>query len=292
MGVRLILGLTAAMASATAFAQVPENAPRDTEIVVTANPEGEQAPSVVSRLRDMIDESGTSQLARFESSICPMVIGMPRDMTAIMTRIIRENIVEAGAEVGKPGCRVNAAAIFIDQPQLLVTRLHKSDPFFFLNMTPREFALFSERKRPVYSWHTVNKYTRDGVIVTGQAVRADASRLYTSVRDEMESGIVVVDRQATIGKSLRQLADFVTMHLMVDVNWRARRIDPNSILALFQRSQPEPVLRMSSFDRNALRGFYILRENNRTAAEQRQNIARTIRRQEEGKRPVGSQPER
>ena len=160
------------------------------------------------------------------------------------------------------------------------------------NMPPREFAYFTERRRPVYSWHTVNKYSKDGALVTGPRVRSDGSRLYTSVRDEMESGIVVIDRQATIGKNLRQLADFATMHLMLDVNWRARRIDPESILALFQNRVPNPAPRMSSFDRNALRGFYLLRENNQTAANQRQNIARAIKRQEEGKQVVGKRPDR
>lgn len=302
MSVKNILGslmLAALPLSVPASAQAPVQSQaqasastgRTDEIVVTADREKE-GPSVITRLRDMIDESGTSQLARFEASICPMVIGMPRDLTAIITRIIRENIVAAGGEVGKPGCKVNAVAIFIDQPQQLVIRLRKAEPFFFMNMSPREFSFFSEGRRAVYSWHTVNKYTKDGGFVFGNEVRSNGSRLYTSVRDEMESGFVVIDRLATIGKNVRQLADFATMHLMLDVNWRARRIDQNSILALFQKRNSDPAPQMSSFDRNALRGFYMLKENNQTAANQRQNIARAIKRQEEAKPAVGTRPER
>lgn len=278
--------------SAPATAGPPQSkAGNDDEIVIRADRD-KGGLSLVTRLRDMIDDSGASQLARFEASICPMVIGMPRDLTPIMTRIIRNNIVESGGEVGKPGCKVNAAAIFIDQPQELIIRLRKAEPEFFMNMTPREFGYFSAGRRAAYSWHTVNRYTKDGGFISGKAVRSDGSRLYTSVRDEMESGIVVIDRQATIGKSIRQLADFATMHLMVDVNWRARRMDQGSILALFNKRNSQPAQRMSAFDQNALRGFYLLRENNQFAASQRQNIARAIKRQEEGKPVVGTRPDK
>ena len=283
----LLSSLLIAAFSAPAASQEGSGTPGDPIIVEGVRP-GEDQPSVVTKLRQMIDETQGSQLARFEDEICPMVIGMPADWTAILTRIIRENVVAAGGTVGKPGCSVNAAAIFIDRPQELILALHKAEPSFFMNMSPREFINFSKQARPAYSWHTVNTYSRDGVAMYGKVRGAAATRLYTNVREEMESGLVVIDRQATIGKSLRQLADFATMHLMLDVNWRARRMEGNSILSLFHPRKAEPPARMSSFDRNALSGFYLQRENNRTAAAQRQNIARAIERQEEGKPAVGT----
>lgn len=279
--------LIAAALAAPAGAQQAETTAHD-PIVVTGD-RIEDRPSVVTRLRQMIDESDDEQLARFEQEICPMVIGMPADLTAIMTRVIRENVVAAGGKVGKAGCKVNAAAIFIDRPQELILALHQAEPSFFMNMSPREFKQFASRSVPVYSWHTTNRYTRDGAFLMGKSNKgAAATRLYTNIRDEMESGLVVIDRQATIGKTLRQLADFATMHLMLDVNWRARRIDGGSILSLFHARGDAQPARMSSFDRNALSGFYLQRENNRTAAAQRQNIARAIKRQEEGKPAVGT----
>jgi hypothetical protein len=239
----------------------------------------------------MIDESSGDQLARFEAEICPVVIGMPADWTAILTRIIRENVVAAGGKIGREGCSVNAAAIFIDQPQELLWALNKEEPSFFMNMSPREFDQFSGPRRAAYSWHTSNTYTKDGAHMDKVTRFASATRLYTNVREEMESGLVVIDRRATIGKSLRQLADFATMHLMLDVNWRSPHMDRSSILSLFHSHDQGPPMRMSSFDRNALSGFYLQRENNRTADQQRQNIARAIERQEAGKPAVGTKKE-
>lgn len=257
-------------------------------IVVEGQRGTEDRPSVVTKLRRMIDESTGDQLARFEDEICPVVIGMPADWAAILTRVIRENIVATGGKLGRDGCSVNAAVIFIDQPQELLWALNKEEPSFFMNMSPREFDQFSGPRRAAYSWHTVNTYTKDGVHMDKVSRFASATRLYTNVREEMESGIVVIDRRATIGKSLRQLADFATMHLMLDVNWRSNQVDRSSILSLFHQHEAGPPLRMSSFDRNALSGFYLQRENNRTADQQRQNIARAIERQEAGKPAVGT----
>ena len=76
-----------------------------------------------------------------------------------------------------------------------------------------------------------------------------------------------------------------------DVNWRSPHMDRSSILSLFHSHDDGPPLRMSSFDRNALSGFYLQRENNRTADQQRQNIARSIERQEAGKPAVGTKKE-
>jgi hypothetical protein len=288
---KLLLASIALAASTPAVAQEGSGTPGDPIIVEGIRP-GEDQPSVVSKLRQMIDETGDNQLARFEDEICPMVIGMPADLTVILTRIIRENIVAAGGTLGGENCKVNAAAIFIDQPQELILALRKSEPNFFMNMTPSEFRQFSAQRRPVYSWHTTNRYTRDGIQMDTVSRNAAATRLYSNVRSEMESGIVVIDRQATIGKSLRQLGDFATMHLMLDVNWRARRMEASSILSLFHGRNSAPPLRMSSFDRNALSGFYLQRENNYTASMQRQNIARSIERQEEGKPAVGTKDEK
>jgi hypothetical protein len=91
-------------------------------------------------------------------------------------------------------------------------------------------------------------------------------------------GFVVIDRQQTPGKSLRQLADLATMHLLLDINQDAGTRDPGSILSLFE-PRAEGVSappRLSKFDRGAMRGFYTQRENNRSARQQAENIAGEI----------------
>jgi hypothetical protein len=245
---------------------------------------------IAQALRQLIKPAGNEQLARFEDDVCPLVAGMPRDWTAVLTRMIRDNITSVGGKVGKPKCHVNAVVIFIDQPLDLVKALAQAEPGFFA-MTPRELRYFTSTPRAVSSWHVTDTRDRDGVELASMGsmgglptdakiVRnASASRLYSNIREDMLTGFVVIDRQATVGKSLRQLADLATMHLLLDVKQDAGAKDRDSILSLFEpRGAGEtPPPHLSRFDRGALDGFYTQSENNRTAAQQRNNIADAIR---------------
>ncbi|MES2903523.1 MAG: hypothetical protein V4696_04990 [Pseudomonadota bacterium] len=264
----------------------------DNDVIVVQG----QKKQIAKALRDLIRPSGgAEQLARFEDDICPLVAGMPKDWTDVLTRMIRENVVAVGGKVATPKagkkCTVNAIVIFIDQPQELVAALAEAEPDFF-SMSPRELSYFTQAKRPVSSWHVTDMRSRDGEELgsvgsiggspsDARIVRnASASRLYSTIREDMLTGFVVIDRQATIGKSLRQLADLATMHLLLDVKQDAGAKDNSSILSLFE-PRPADVAGprgMSRFDRGALAGFYTQRENNRTASQQRENIAEAIRR--------------
>lgn len=297
-----VLAFVAALLAATATTTMPAAAQvgvRSSTAADEASPESivvqGQRREIAQALRKLIQPSESEQLARFEDEVCPMVIGMPRDWTAALTRMIRENIVAVGGKAGKPGCKVNAPIIFIDQPLELIQALAKEEPGFF-NMTPVELAKFTAAPRPIASWHVTDTFSRDGVqlgqvgsmAVGGTGVsapasatinrNAGASRLYTNVREDMLAGFVVIDRQQTPGKSLRQLADIATMHMLLDINQQAGERDAGSILSLFETRADGAgaPARLSRFDRGALKGFYTQRENNRSAAQQASNIAREI----------------
>jgi len=256
-----------------------------------------QRREIAQALKKLIEQADNEQFARFEDEICPIVIGMPRDWTASLTRMIRDNVVAVGGKVGKPGCTKNAAVIFIDQPLELIKAFAEAEPGYF-GMTPRELKQFTAVQRPVASWHVTDIRGKDGEELgsvrsivdpgSGAALPTDSqarvtrgitsSRLYSPVRQDMLVGFVVIDRMATPGKSLRQLADLATMHLLLDINQDAGQRDPGSILSLFE-DRGEGVAapwRLSKFDRGALRGFYTQRENNRSARQQAENIAKAI----------------
>lgn len=288
--VHIVAALAALLAAAPLPAQVgtrastADSSQSGEEIVIQG-----QRRAITQALRQMIAEADNDQLARFEDEICPIVIGMPRDWTAALTRMIRDNVVAVGGKAGKPGCTRNAAVIFIDQPQELVKAFAEAEPGYFA-MTPRELKNFTAVTRPVTSWHVTDMRSRDGqelgsvgsiggAAADAKIVRqASASRLYSNIREDMLVGFVVIDRKATPGKTLRQLADLATMHLLLDVKPNAGASDPGSILSLFEPrpAGAAPPPRLSRFDRGALTGFYTQRENNRTAAQQRLNIAKAI----------------
>ena len=285
----LLALLSAAALAAPGAAQIgtrsTTSAQSQDEIVVTG---AKKKKEIAQALKKLIEPTGREQLARFEDKVCPMVIGMPRDWTATMTRMIRENIAAVGGKLQPAGCKPNALAIFIDQPRELVDALHDAEPHLF-NMTPREFKQFAALPGPVWSWHVTDMRDRDGNQVAQGSMggndfavikNAAATRLYSNVREDMLAGFVVLDRQQTVGRTLRQLADLTTMHLLLDVKPGAEKQDMTSILSLFEARAAAGAApaRFSSFDRGILAGFYTQRENNRTAVQQRENIAEAIRR--------------
>lgn len=262
--------------------------------------------AVTDILRERFSQS-QSQLARFETRLCPMVAGMPTDWTANLTKLIRENIVEFGGKLAEPGCTVNATVIFSDQPHEFIRAFAAKQPAYF-NMSPRELEQFTASPRPVVSWHLTEVRSREGedmsstremsdskILSIGGAMvgvttespvsakvnrQSAATRLYTNVREDMLIAFVVVDRQQTPGKSMRQLADLATMHMLLDIKQDAGAKDSTSILSLFEpRAEGAAApARMSQIDRGIVEGLYSLKQNNRTAAAQYSHIAETIRR--------------
>jgi hypothetical protein len=243
-----------------------------------------------SQLRQILD-TNDGQLARFESQFCPKVIGFPADWTRHLESMIRANAVEAGIKVEPAGCRPTALVIFIEDPQRLVVELRKAMPSLFAGYTHQELGMLTAAKRPAYNWRTVEMVDKDGLKlatagrINGEAsdariVRnANASRVTSNVRYDIMTSFSAIDIARTPGQTLRQLADYATMNLMLDLSRdAARKAQPESILALFEAPTAEAApAKMSAMDKGALRGLYTQRSNNVSAAVQRGRMAKAMK---------------
>lgn len=274
--------------------------PQDDEAILV---EG-QRMSVTRLVSDTINDAGFEALARFEEPICPGIVGLGGDQATKLADMIRANIVALGGKIAEPGCTANATVILVDQPVDFVKKFAKTEPGYF-TMTPREFDQFTARPRAVASWHVIETRARDGQELDGAKQLSDrnkklfntnaansvginatvvrnsaATRLYTNTREDMAFGFAVIDRQLLPGKTLRQLADLATLHLLLDVKQDAGASNRNSILSLFEE-RPEGTAapaQLSAFDKAMVQGLYAPTENNRTAAQQFAQIATAIRR--------------
>ena len=288
--VRLALLAAAMLAAAPLAAQ---EAPAPARAALTANPDivvqGSREELRV-QLRQILDTSD-GQLARFESAFCPKVIGFPVDWTGHLEKLIRANAAEAGLKVEPAGCRPTALVIFIDDPQRLVNELRKAMPGLFDGYTSRELDLMTATKRPAYGWRTVEMVDKNGLVLTsvgqinGEAAdakivrNANSSRVTSNVRYDILTSFAAIDIAKTPGHTLRQLADYATMNLMLDLSRDAsRKAQPESILALFSGASPEAApQQMSAMDKGALRGLYAQKTNNVSAAVQRGRMAKAMK---------------
>lgn len=278
--------LTAApLAAQTAPPASATTAPASSDIVVQGSRE-----ELRTQLRQILDTSD-GQLARFENAFCPKVIGFPADWTGHLEKMIRANAADAGLRVEPVGCRPTALAIFIDDPQRLVTELRKAMPGLFDGYTTRELDLMTAVKRPAYGWRTVEMTDRNGLVlssvgqINGEASNArivrnaNSSRVTSNVRYDILTSFAAIEIGKTPGHTLRQLADYATMNLMLDLSRDAsRKAQPESILSLFSASSPEAAPQeMSAMDKGTLRGLYGLKTNNVSAAVQRGRIAKAMK---------------
>ena len=300
--VRLASALAALLISSPLIAQSDATPPEEESIIV----EG-QRTSVHRLVSDTINDAGVEALARFEDRICPGIVGLNGAQAVKLADMIRANIAALGGKVADPGCTANATVILVDEPVEFVKKFAKTEPGFF-TMNPREFELFTARPRAVASWHVTETRARDGQeldgakqlsdrnkkiantqAATGVSINATvvrnsaATRLYTNTREDMAFGFAVIDKQKLPGKTLRQLADLATLHLLLDVRQDAGASNRGSILSLFE-DRPQGVsapAEMTQFDRAMVQGLYAPSENNRTAAQQFTQIATAIRRSAE-----------
>jgi hypothetical protein len=298
--VRLVPTLIALLLASPVAAQSPpaESAASDEAILV----EGQRI-AVPELVRGTINRAGITPLARFEDRICPGVVGLTADQSEKMLRFIRENVARLGGKLQAPGCTANASVIFTDEPVEFVKRLAKTEPGYF-NLSPRQLEKFPAKPRPVVSWHVNEVRDRDGnelgntrevgmakARILNQPAAAGApmnarvlrnvgaTHLYTSSREDMLFGFVVIDAQSTAGTNLGQLADLATMHLLLDIKQDAGAVNRGSILSLFEerpKGAAAPA-EFSAFDLAMVEALYRPNENNRSARQQFSQIATAVR---------------
>lgn len=277
---------------------------------VLAQSEGDESILVEGRriqpeavVRETLDGAGVLPLGRFEEKVCPGVVGLAAEQATRMADMLRANILAFGGEVDKPGCTANATVIFTPNPADFVTRLAVKSPGYF-SFSPAGLKQFTATPRPVLSWHVIEMRDRDGnelgnsrelgmakarILDTNAAAGAPmnarvlrntgASHLATSSRADMLFGFAVIDAAKIQGKSMQQLADLATLHLLLEIRQDAPS-NPGSILSLFD-ARPAGVSAPAGFstmDRAMIDGLYRPKENNRTPSQQFSQIATAVRR--------------
>ena len=291
------LTLSAALAAAAAIA-LPASAATDDDTAGQTVTVTGRTKAVNTVLKTVLRPSGIDQLGRYEVPVCPGISGAPKGTTDTLLRLIRENAQANGVRLEPAGCKPNALALFVTTPDELVTGLKKKAPGYFGLISGPDFKRLSSGNAPIRSWHVIETTGRNGEALgdfdgmngepgSGYAKvvkNAAATRVYENTRQDILLGFAVIDSRATVGKTLQQLADIISMHLFLDLGQDASKTaGRGSILSLFEPREGDeaPPPGMSSFDKGVLAGTYALERNNYNAQFQRHRIAREIAKKEE-----------
>jgi hypothetical protein len=158
-------------------------------------------------------------------------------------------------------CRANLLVFVTTEPNELVEQLRGRNPGVFSGASGPQIDEFAQAMRPVRVWQNTALQNADGsppILYGGPPqYRLRDSRIVGSVSEEFAAVMVVVDTGTTGRATLDQLADYIAMVALAQVDMDAELGSSPTILRLFSKSSPgESPARLTSWDYAFLKALY------------------------------------
>ncbi|MBV9931752.1 MAG: hypothetical protein JO013_12515 [Alphaproteobacteria bacterium] len=214
-------------------------------------------------------------LARFETPVCPIALGLPEPLARATEARIRTVAEQLNVAVAVTGCRPNLTVIVADDGIGAITALQKKMPNLFQTLTGAELRVLKTGSGPVWTWYEYDQRRRDGgpvehiTLLDGNPPRAlsshayiasnvQLSRLSSPVRMDIMLAFVVIDSRAAEGLTAQQLADGAAVLGLSMIDYRrVPSLNHASALQLFaDRSGRSRIDGMTRFDAAYLHALY------------------------------------
>lgn len=265
---------------------------------------GQEEDDVVitaGRLRDAVrdfvgavtvEAGNEDQLARWDSRVCPGVIGMaPAQAQAVVDRVAT-HALDLGLQVGEPGCAANLLVIFTRDSDTVARELvaeHRRALGYYSDgsNTRGRAALtdFAETSRPVRWWHVANTADENGFVIPDRDIEGGpppsvqapggGSRINRATQQVFSRVIVIVDADRVTGARVGTIADYVAMAALAQLDPDADTSQWPTILNAFRAGVPEDEIVLTAWDISYLQGLYGA-DGNRSAGSQRRAIQRAV----------------
>jgi len=270
----LALAALAARPAAAQTERAADTSETGDTIVVTGNVEPPTRREVFDQALEVsrVDPSRMYEeaLARLTRPLCPRVIGLDDNLADEMIERIRVNAERVDVRLARGRCAANLLVAFVDDGEMLLDELALRHP--------KVFALASEEERnellsdaaPVRVWNIVEHKWANGAPLQYRRGKPElpstkkAGGLLLPTRKDIDFALVVYDREAVLGMTVVQLADYATMRGLSHTRPASGRQPMTTILALFdEESGLSPEERepgeLTSFDIGYLRSVYFWR---------------------------------
>lgn len=266
------LGLIALLAALQTAPVPAQDESRVGDVVVNGRPLDDMVNDFVSEISRPASRRG---LARWHQKVCVGVVNLPATHAQYMVDRISQVAAEVGLEPGEPGCSPRVIIIATDDGAALATSLvggvgvdfnlgtHQTDA------GSRALRDFQTPDRAVRWWHTslpVDSETGQTAIrLPGQAgidgqpsapvinVFA-ASRVNSQIRDDLVRVVIVIDVTKLENTSFEQLADYVALISLAQIDADAQTQGYDTIMNLFNGSGAPT--RLTEWDMGYLEALY------------------------------------
>ena len=231
-----------------------------------------------------VTRADRANMARWRDPICPLVAGAVAAQADFVKSRLEEVANSVRARVNQDAkCKANLLLFFTTESDELVERVRGRSPGIFSGASRNEIDEFLKSARPVRVWHSSLLQNADGTDVgrsssTATEVRLKDSRITSSVIEEVGSAIVVVDTGRTGNATLGQLADYIAMVTLAQVDPDAEVADSPTILKLFTEPRPKTFpTQLTDWDYAFLKAVYgmsdsVVREKRAIAARMTQDL--------------------
>ena len=285
---------TSAPADQTSSASESQRATGDKqEVTITGRRELERRINAfVVHLTDFGDR--TTGMARWREPICPLVSGISAEQGNFVLGRISEIAQAAGAPLARDKkCRPNLMIMVTAKPQeLLQDLVKKHRTLIFGDASAKSIDDFVATSHPVRTWYNTMQKTPDGLpilqtsfpgMTVGQTASeqslgtisvnpvnqsggdarsarantwSEASHLSLNGVWAIYSVVEVVDATQLKGASLGQLADYVAMSGLAQLNQNPGLGNDPTILTLFDKAPDGASPGMTDWDRSFLKSMY------------------------------------
>jgi hypothetical protein len=272
--------------SALASPAVPQPAPAaDQPIVITGQKDRQKAVQDFVRALTPVDSNG--QLSRFEHEVCPAVFGLADAEARAVEDRIRLVAKSVGIAVGAAHCAPNVLLLVTSDKKAFLQELqrHRSNNY---GISDGEFRRLEQQPGHAAAWQVQGPMmTADGVDLSEDTTEGvvvnrtidPSSRITVPVHPQFDASVVVVERQALVGLTTTQLADYTTVRALTGADpEKLGNSGASTILHVLDVPiGGEAPVTLTKWDFDFLSGFYDSHRDLRTSA-QRSAIARSMTR--------------
>ncbi|MGA2189919.1 MAG: hypothetical protein ABSH33_15410 [Steroidobacteraceae bacterium] len=216
-------------------------------------------------------------LARWNTPICPLVAGLPRDQGEFILARLSQIVTFAGAPLAPESCRPNFYVVATKNPDALLKLWRKRDRAMFGIESEPKVRRFLNATGPVRVWYNADLDDAEGMplSIDGLALYSGAptgtgtgftgvptnlhsrlSRLQWNELRSLASVIVVVDTRRAAGVNFGPLADYIAMAGLTEVRLEADAGPTATILQLFAPAAGAAPKGLSDWDQAFLKALY------------------------------------
>jgi hypothetical protein len=229
-------------------------------------------------------------LWRWKDKVCPLVAGLNKEQGEFVLARLSQIAKTAGAPLGSETCKPNLYVIVTPDPELLLKQWWGRDVDLFAGEAGQTVKRFLETPRPIRVWYSASTVGADGQFFIGlldaTSIRAKpfgenyfrvppdaATRLKLTATRNIFSVIVVVDSTKIGNINSGQLADYIGVVGLAQINVDQKPGDAPTILRLFESpKEPQPT-EMTVWDKALLHALYSTSQTNVMQISQMQTAA-------------------